>query len=82
MDNQEPKKIEITFFELDKQVTTSATMNQYLSVYEAVTALEAMSEGLKDQLVKYMRVNCITPDDDDFDELVKDITIKDLSEIN
>ncbi|GEM_PF-2777154 len=73
------KTIKITFTEKGKNISTSSTMDRDLSVYSAISAMEALIEGLKNKLGEYMHENMITPESDGFAERIKDISINDLA---
>ena len=78
MENKNEKKIEITFSEKGEKMTTSSVLNKNLTVYEVVTALEALSSGLKSKIVEYVEINNITKDIENFNEIISKITIQDL----
>jgi ribulose bisphosphate carboxylase small subunit len=72
--------ITITFTEKGKTITTSSTMDKNITAYSAVSALEALSEGIKHKLGEYMQLNGITPETPGFFKKIEKIKISDFEE--
>lgn len=78
MGNNNEKKIELTFSKKNGKTTVSSVMNKDLTVYEVVNSLIALSDGLKNGIADYACLHDIAPEDEDFEEIIKKITIQDL----
>lgn len=76
----ETKKIEITFSVSENTTTIRSVVHKNLTVYNAVTSLESLAEGLKLKLGQYMKEKAITPETKNFHAVVEGITIEDLRE--
>ena len=72
------KTITITFTEKGRNITTSSTMDKDITAYSAVSALEALVEGIKYKLGEYMKENSITPETPGFAKKIANIKIADF----